>query len=263
MSVKAHLGALPAQVSLALATCERAAEALAARQYEDPSVGEGILALRSLAGQVEEGVLAEVDVPAEVAESRRFVKGFLLPTDNPPELAARGQAVMDRLEEAVPASLHARVVVLDGPSLMAFARGGENLYIGQDVLDLPEGETAAILAHERAHLLERHLVKSSLCAEVASALATSATVPPTAAAALKSLGTLAQAAVQREQEFQADALGMRMLEGAGYPRQGMEKVLLRLAGDASPKAASPADDHPPVAERLAALRPAAPPPPAP
>lgn len=251
-STQAHLASLPAAVALALATCERSVAEVELRDFETPVVQAGIQAIRDLAGQIAAGVLSEANRAEEVAESRRFREGFLLPTDNPPELAARGQALMDRLEGSSPSQLKTKVVVLDGPSLMAFVRGGENLYLGQDVLDLPEEETAAILAHERAHLLERHPTLASICTEVGLALATQAAGSPPLAAAIKKLGALATASLQREQEFQADALGAEMLERAGYPRSAMTRVLTRLQGDRA-ETSRPTDDHPTLSRRLEAL----------
>ena len=230
-STRAHLASLPAAVALALATCERSVADVELRDFETPVVQAGVRAIRDLADRIRAGVLCDVDREEEVAESRRFREGFLLPTDNPPELSARGQALMDRLERFTPSALRTRVVVLDGPSLMAFVRGGENLYIGQEVLDLPEEEAAAILAHERAHLLERHPTLASICTEVGLTLATQAAGSPPLAAAIKKLGALATASLQREQEFQADALGAEMLERAGYPRSAMTRVLSRTQGD--------------------------------
>ena len=151
-----------------------------------------------------------------------------------------------------PAPAGARVVVLDAGPLTAFARGGENLYVSPDTLDLPEGEAAAILGHERAHLLGRHLARASICADVASTLAAQATLSPALSAAIKQIGKLAEARLKREQEFQADAAGRRMLEGAAYEGSAMASVLRRLQkGEPAPP--SPLDDHPPLAERLEAL----------
>ncbi len=251
-STQAHLASLPAAVALALAACERSVAEVELRRFETPEAQAGIRAIRDLAGQITAGVLCEANRTEEIAESRRFREGFLLPTDNPPELAARGQALMDRLEGSSPSALKTKVVVLDGPTLMAFVRGGENLYIGQDVLDLPEEEAAAILAHERAHLLERHPTLASICTEVGLALATQAAGSPPLAAAIKQLGALATAGLQRDQEFQADALGSEMLERAGYPRSAMTRVLTRLQGDRT-ETSHPTDDHPPLSKRLEAL----------
>lgn len=254
-STQAHLASLPAAV--ALATCERSVADVGLQRFETPETQAGIRAIRDLAAQITPGVLAEANRAEEVAESRRFREGFLLPTDNPPDLAAKGQALMDRLEDTNPSPLQTKVVVLDGPTLMAFVRGGENLYVGQDVLDLPEEEAAAILAHERAHLLERHPTLASICSEVALVLAAHAAGSPPVAAAIKQLGTLATAGLQREQEFRADALGSDMLERAGYPRSAMTRVLTRLQGD-RPETSRPTDDHPPLSARLQALSASAP-----
>jgi len=251
-STQAHLASLPAAVALALATCEQSVAEVELRRLETPEVQAGVRAIRDLAGQIAAGVLSEANRAEEVAESRRFREGFLLPTDNPPDLAAKGQALMDRLEDSSPSPLRTKVVVLDSPTLMAFVRGGENLYVGQDVLDLPEDEAAAILAHERAHLVERHPTLASICTEVGLALATRAAGSPPLAAAIKQLGALATAALQREQEFQADALGSKMLEQAGYPGSAMTRVLTRLQGD-RPETSRPTDDHPPLSARLQAL----------
>ena len=75
---------------------------------------------------------------------------------------------------------------------------------------------------------------------------------PALATSVQVLGTLAQAAVQREQEFVADAMAARMLDRAGYDPRAMGRVVTRLQGSGS-EPERPTDDHPTPAARLVAL----------
>ncbi len=248
----ATLASLPSAVAIALANCETAIDAAAHKDYQDQSVLHAVESLQRLTLQVEPAVYARIDSASEIADSRRFLKNFLLPTDNPPDLAARGQKILDRLEQESPSSLHGRVAVLDGPSLEAFSRGGENVIIGRDVLDLPEDESAAILAHERAHLLERHILEIRICNDVANHIAAAFSHSSAASAAVRTIGKLATAGLQRDQEFCADSMAAAMLRRAGYDPSAMQKVLKRLQGDAQERE-SPLDDHPLISARIGAL----------
>ena len=194
-------------------------------------------------------VLAAVSHDDEVAESRRFARGFLLPIDDEPALVARGQATLALLEQAVPASLSCRVHVLEGGGAQAFGKGGENMYLSSDLIELPDDEAAAVIAHERVHLVERHLTQAFVFRALGESLAQR--VPEPERASVTRVASLAQAAVQRDQEFEADAGGAHMLAAAGFDSGAMQRALTRLLPADGP--VSPLDDHPPSRDRLARL----------
>ncbi|MBM3464107.1 MAG: hypothetical protein FJX76_18580 [Armatimonadetes bacterium] len=247
-AVDARLLLMPGQLAAALSLCASAAPETA-RKKAGPATRDAVAALQRLGAEVASEVLAELPPAVEVEDSHRFAEGFLLPTDNPPALVARAQATLDALAQAAPASLSCRVNVLDGGGFQAFAKGGDNIYVSSDFLDMPEDELAATLAHERVHLLERHLPQTSVLRRVGKGL--EARAPEAAKPAVKRVAALAEAALQRSQEFEADAGGAEALVAAGWDRQAMVRLISRFAKDA--RTPDPLDDHPAPDARIAAL----------
>ena len=251
-AVKTHLIGVPALVAAALEACTQASDAVASKDFARQCVQEALSAVHAVNADTVANVLAQVDMATEIEDSRLFARGFLMPTDNPPELAARAQQIVDRLESADPSDLHVRALVMDDSGFMAFAKGGENLFLSAGTLTLAEGEVAAVLAHERAHLLARHLPQVSICGYVAQELAARAVGNPSVAAAVSLICGLDKAAMQREQEFTADAAGARMIAAAGYDAANMGRALSRTITEKK-REPGPLDDHPPLATRLEAL----------
>jgi predicted Zn-dependent protease len=123
-----------------------------------------------------------------------------------------------------------RFTVLDSPVINAFAMPGGYIYITRGLMAVAndEAELAAVLAHEIGHVTGRHQaaryshgVLTSLGATVVSA----ALGDPNVSKALSVGSNLYMSSYSRDQETQADDLGIRYLSRAGYDTFAMADFL--------------------------------------
>lgn len=156
--------------------------------------------------------------------------------------------------------------VLDSPVVNAFALPGGYVYITRGLLALAddEAEVAGVLAHEIGHVTGRHASQRYGRAQATSILATGVGIllgSKEAAAAAGQVGGLALQSYSRDQEFQADLLGVRYLSRAGFEPEGMADFLTKLQADSrlnatiagNPEAADSFDimqTHPRTADRI-------------
>jgi predicted Zn-dependent protease len=131
-----------------------------------------------------------------------------------------------------------------------------------------ESELAGVLAHETAHITQRHLVRGALASEHQS-LATAAAIlgaivlgamgaGPAAIEggimAAQGMGAQMQINFTRDQEYEADRVGMNYLAHAGFDPQGMPnffEVLFRQYGFQEAHIPRMLVDHPVTSERIA------------
>jgi predicted Zn-dependent protease len=162
-----------------------------------------------------------------------------------PELQAYVDEVGNRIAAAsdLPDS-EFTFTLLDSEVANAFALPGGYVYITRGLLALAENEAemAGVLGHEVGHVTARHAAQRQTQATGAGLLATLGTI----GAALfggEMAGQLAQqvagvgaqaylAGYSREQELEADQLGIRYMAQAGYDPQGMATFLRKLNDDA-------------------------------
>ena len=160
--------------------------------------------------------------------------------------------------------------LLDTPVVNAFALPGGYVYVTRGLLALAnsEAELAGVLAHEIGHVTARHAAErhgSQVLAQVFSVgvglLTQSVTGHRSAAEVVtQTSGTVGQLAVRsfsRDQEFEADLLGVRYLTRARFDPQTMAHFLTRLRAHAAldtPKDDAPGSDltrtHPRTAARI-------------
>jgi len=157
--------------------------------------------------------------------------------------------------------------VVDSGALNAFAAPAGHVFINRGLIEImdSEGELAAILAHEIAHVQSRHIAKRMARAQKLSLAALggmlagiflggdagSAVIAGTQAGA-----TSAMLNYSRQDEEESDRKGLRYLESAGY--DGVDFVdIMRKMGQESWKAGGHIptylSTHPAVAERVAYL----------
>ncbi len=114
-----------------------------------------------------------------------------------------------------------RITVLNSPAVNAFALPGGYLYVTRGLLALANdaSEVAAVLSHEMAHVTANHGLERQrreqeveLAGQVAEELFANSIDGRRAVAR----GKLSLAAFSRNQELQADVIGVRMLGEAGY-----------------------------------------------
>ncbi|MCY0092556.1 M48 family metalloprotease [Hoeflea ulvae] len=114
-----------------------------------------------------------------------------------------------------------RITVLNSPAVNAFALPGGYLYVTRGLLALANdaSEVAAVLSHEMAHVTANHGLERQrrereveIAGQVAEELFANSIAGRQAVARNK----LSLAAFSRNQELQADVIGVRMLGEAGY-----------------------------------------------
>lgn len=162
-------------------------------------------------------------------------------------IAAFGGAYADSKAEALLNTVAARLVagsteptngykitVLNSPSVNAFSLPDGHLYVTRGVLALANdsSEIAAILAHEMAHVTARHAMQrveleksSALFSRVASEVLND----PAGSQQLQEKSKLSLASFSRQQEFEADSIGVRTMAKAGYDPYGASRFLSSLA----------------------------------
>ncbi|MFW6323713.1 MAG: M48 family metalloprotease [Desulfovibrionales bacterium] len=218
------------------------------------------------------GILGDFSIKDEVELGRKF--NILIRSQFPlvedPEVTDYIQDMVDRLEAAMPPQpFPIRISVVRNNSMNAFAAPGGYLFIftGMILGIEDESELAGVLAHELAHVSQRHIAKQmerSQLINIGSLLGmlASAMVGEKEASTAVLFGTLAgtQSAhlkYSREDEREADQVGMNFLVNAGYRPAGMpesfEKIrkVKWLSGGSLPAYLS---THPATEERIDYLR---------
>lgn len=129
-----------------------------------------------------------------------------------------------------------RVTVLDSPIVNAFALPGGYVYVTRGLLSLvdDEAELAGVLGHEIGHVIARHgaqrqtaALGASVVGAILGAVAGSSAVSD--AVGLGGRGLLA--GYSRDQEYEADALGVRYLAQAGYDPYAEADFLETMAAE--------------------------------
>lgn len=153
--------------------------------------------------------------------------------------------------------------VIDDPKTVnAFALPGGHMYVysGLMVLCENEAELASVMAHEIAHVAAYHHGES-LTRQMNAELLTSLILgnEPSQAAQLASalVSTSVMSRWSRDQEREADRMGVEMLFRAGYRPEAMVTFMEKMmAGEASniPRVFTIFSSHPPTQERMAYLR---------
>lgn len=150
--------------------------------------------------------------------------------------------------------------VLNTPDINAFALPGGYVYVTRGLVALAENEAelAGVIAHEIGHVTARHSAERY---SRSTAIGFGATIlgvltDSKAIADLAGLGSqLYLKSYSRDQEFQADTLGVRYLSRAGYETGAMASFLQKLGNASRLQAEIAGADHDPDAVDLMATHP--------
>jgi len=175
--------------------------------------------------------------------------------------------ILQRLAAASggPGQIAYKVTILNTPVPNAYALPSGNLYVTRGLLALANdaSEVAAVMAHEIAHVTARHRALRDERQREAEVIAK-------AAEALKSgqgredariRQKLSFASFSRQQEFEADAMGVKVIAAAGYDPYGASRFLTALGRSTEELAALNAEkkssyasdilsEHPSTPERI-------------
>ncbi len=216
------------------------------------------------------GMSAEDEVALGAQEHEKIVPQFGGAYENP-ALNAYVRSVGELIAKTSESpELKFTFTVLDTPIVNAFALPGGYVYITRGLLALAsdEAEMAGVLAHEIGHVTARHSAErygQAMAANIAQ-IGLGILFGGIASDAAGAVGGIALTSFSREQEHEADLLGIRYLARAGYDPQAMASFLEHLLADSrleAEMAGQPgkADDfnimqtHPRTADRVeAAMR---------
>jgi predicted Zn-dependent protease len=214
--------------------------------------------------------LGRFTISEEIELGRKFdiLIRSRMPLVEDPEILAYVEGVVERLRVHMPPQpFPIRVGVIRHGALNAFAGPGGHIFVHTGLLQNldNESEFAGVVAHELAHVSQRHIasrIEKAQIINLASLLgilagvflggdAQSAMVYGSVAA-----GQSAMLAYSREDEREADQVGMNYLVAAGFPPQGMVQSFetirkLRWLGGSFPLYLS---THPGVEERISYLK---------
>jgi predicted Zn-dependent protease len=160
-------------------------------------------------------------------------------------------------------NLNYRFHVIRSKELNAFSGPGGHIYITSALLNLAnDDELASVLSHEVSHIVARHSIKTIRQSQTLGGLAELfGSVTGIAGTTAQELGTVAAQIVaggllavhNREEEREADFLGLHALRKAGFNTQGMLTMFAKIQ-DVGEKDSNLLGeifaDHPGVNERI-------------
>ncbi|RYF14646.1 MAG: peptidase M48 [Comamonadaceae bacterium] len=154
--------------------------------------------------------------------------------------------------------------VLDDPGFNAFAAPGGYVFVTKGLVDrVDEAELAGILAHEIAHVTEKHHLqalasraRSGLATQLIASQVRSSAAGNFVSAQMLALGRdLYARGLDRGDEFAADRQGVWLAARSGFDPYGLPAVLqqLRTATPDNPLFTLTLGTHPPAQQRLEQL----------
>ena len=213
----------------------------------------------SFVGSEEESIRAEYGVGRNMTEA--ILEQTLRDTD--PQLQESLEEIQCLLAKSVRNRFHrfkVMVVVEDAPT--AFALPGGFIFLTRSLVEFCDNdrdEMAFVIAHEMAHVIRRHAINRVLTETALSAAALASPGRGWFVSWFRRVGLQAlERAHSREQEFEADMLGVLLTRNAGFDPAGAIRLFerfLQLSTNRSPtKLGSYFETHPDVSERILKLR---------
>lgn len=156
------------------------------------------------------------------------------------EIANRLRLVSDRPNETY------RVTILNSPSVNAFALPNGYVYVTRGLLALANdtAEAASVIAHEIAHVTGRHAMERAELESrsvLVSRVHQEVLANPGTSRLMRDQSKIALASFSRQQEIDADELGVRAIAKAGFEAHGAVRFLVAL--DRTSRMRTRMDDH--------------------
>ena len=134
-----------------------------------------------------------------------------------------------------------KFTLLDSPVINAFALPGGYIYVTRGLLAVAndEAELAAVLGHEIGHVTGRHQAErysQGLLTALGATVVSAAVGDPNVTEALSLGNNLYMSSYSRDQESQADQLGVRYVSRAGYDPFAVSDFLKAMEGYLSTEA---------------------------
>jgi predicted Zn-dependent protease len=169
------------------------------------------------------------------------------------------EEILARLASTVPEAPYSfRVIVVNHPSINAFAAPGGTMVVFQGLLEkthTPE-ELAGVLAHEMQHILRRHATRA-LLQQVSMKVLLAAAVGDAKGLSygLEGAQTLGMLRYNRQSEEEADREGIQMLIAAGIDPRGLPAFFqtIQKDGEKSLQLPSYLSTHPDIKDRIRLL----------
>ena len=185
-----------------------------------------------------------------------------------PAAEAYLNAILEKLAQAseTPGETVYKVTILNSPVINAFALPSGNLFVTRGLLALANdsAEIAAVMAHEIGHITARHAYARAEREKEAAVVSQAASVIQSRQKGEEVEASKKQtlAGFSRQQELEADGIGIRTIARAGFDPYGASRFLTSLGRSTSLRAAlvgqkSSADKpdmlstHPSTPERVA------------
>ena len=125
-----------------------------------------------------------------------------------------------------------RVTILNSPVVNAFALPSGDIYVTRGLLALANdtSEIAAVMAHEIAHVTERHAAQRAEIEKRSAVISKAADVidDRNRQKSFKTYAELSLASFSRQQEIDADEVGVRTIARAGYDPFAASRFLVTL-----------------------------------
>jgi predicted Zn-dependent protease len=143
--------------------------------------------------------------------------------------------------------------VVEDEAVNAFATVGGFLYINTGLLKTAdnEAELASVIGHEIGHIGGKHLVKQMRQRAIATGVATAVGLDRNKAVGI-GVDLALNRPLSRQDEYDADARGLRTLTRAGYSPSAMVSFMKKLQGRSS--VPSFLSTHPGASDRVKALQ---------